>query len=93
MARMTLTEILKDPMINVNLTTGVACTEDQRIVQGFEEINEFIDQHQRKPGETDRPSVAERGLQIRLEGLLVNTEKHLLLHVHDRHGLLVVAHA
>ena len=71
--------------------SSAASTEDQRIVQGFEEINAFIDLHERKPGETNTPSVSERGLQVRLVGLLGNIEKHELLRVHDRHGLLPCA--
>ncbi|RUM95011.1 MAG: GIY-YIG nuclease family protein [Thiothrix sp.] len=88
--KMTLTEILEDDdtLLMVKTPSRVASTEDQRIVQSFEEINIFIDRYTRKPGETDKPSVAERGLQLRLAGLRDNIGKHELLRAHDRHGLL-----
>jgi len=93
MTKMTLNEILEDndTLLMVKPPRSTASTEDQRIVQSFEEINNFIDQHERKPGEMDTPSVAERGLQVRLAGLLDSNEKHELLRVHDRHGLLPCA--
>ncbi len=88
--KMTLTEILEDDdtLLMVKAPGSAANTEDQRIVQSFEEINDFIDHHKRKPGETDKPSVAERGLQLKLVGLLDNIKNHDLLRAHDRHGLL-----
>lgn len=87
---MTLTEIFEsdDTLLLVNPSSSAVSTEDQRVIQSFDEINVFIDQHKHKPGEADEPSIAERGLQLRLAGLLVNAEKHALLRAHDRHGLL-----
>jgi hypothetical protein len=66
----------------------VASAEEQRILNGFEEINRFIDRHQRTPGETDKPSVSEQSLKMRLAGLLNKTDIHKQIRPHDRHKLL-----
>lgn len=85
-----LEDILEDDELlgDVKASTATASTEEQRILQCFEEINSFIDRHKRKPGDTEHPSVAERGLKIRLAGLLNEGKSHALLQGHDRHGLL-----
>lgn len=90
MRKMTLDEILADgnELLNVKLLTSAASTEEQRILNGFEEINRFIDRHKQKPGETDKPSVSEIGLRMRLAGLLNKTDIHEQLRSHDRHKLL-----
>ena len=86
---MKLDEVLADELFDdIKPAATAASTEEQRILQSFEEINRFIDHYKRKPGEADSPSVTERGLHIKLAGLLNGTEKHALLHKHDRHELL-----
>lgn len=90
MPRMTLNEILadNDVLLDVKLSTSRASTEEQRILNSFEEINRFIDHNKRKPGETDKPSVSEQGLRMKLAGLVNNAETHEMLRPHDTHGLL-----
>lgn len=90
MAKMTLAEIFDDDneLLNVKLSTSTASTEEQRILNSLAEINVFIDRHQRKPGATDKPSVSEQGLRIKLAGLLQQTAIHEQLRPHDKHGLL-----
>ncbi len=85
-----LDDVLADDELlgDVKLPATTASTEEQRILQSFEEINTFIDRYKHKPGETKKPSVSERGLQIKLDGLLGDTTRHELLRRHDRHGLL-----
>ncbi len=87
---MTLDEILAEEnmLLDVKRSTSTASTEEQRILNSFEEINRFIDRHNRKPGETDKPSVSERGLKMKLAGLLNNPDMHKQLRPHDRHKLL-----
>ncbi|MBB5052711.1 hypothetical protein HNQ36_002685 [Afipia massiliensis] len=90
MTRQTLDEILSDDsdLLDVKATNHAASTEHQRVIDSLEEINRFIDRFNRKPGETDRPSVSERGLQIKLNGLRNDLSLRDILVPHDRHGLL-----
>lgn len=91
MARPTLDEILSDDSDLLNVKAGsrnVASTEHQRVIDGLEEINRFVDRFNRMPGETDKPSVSERGLQIKLNGLRNDISLRDVLMPHDRHGLL-----
>lgn len=90
MSRMTLNEILadNDDLLDVKLSTSTASTEEKRILNSFEEINRFIDRFNRKPGETDKPSVSEQGLRMKLVGLVNNVETHEMLRPHDTHELL-----
>lgn len=90
MARPTLDEILSDDsdLLDVKASVSVASTEHQRVIDSLEEINRFIDRFKRKPGETDKPSVSERGLRMKLNGLLNNSSLRAMLLTHDRHGLL-----
>jgi len=87
---MTLDNVLADDdeLLNVKLSTSTASTEEQRILNSFEEINRFIDRFSRKPGDADAPSVTERGLKIKLSGLLNNSAAREMLLPHDRHSLL-----
>jgi hypothetical protein len=86
----TLTDILADDdtLLMVKPSARVSSTDDQRILQKLEDINSFIDQHGRKPGETEQPTVAERNLKTQWEGLIQNVDKHPWLRAHDRHNLL-----
>lgn len=92
MGRMSLDDILAedDSLLDVKLSSAVSSTQDQRIVSEFKEINVFIDNHGCKPGETKKPSVSERGLRLRLDGLLEQTNHHDSLRPFDRHNLLPV---
>lgn len=90
MPRMTLDDVLADDseLLDVKLSTSTPSTEEQRVLNSFEEINRFIDRFHRNPGETEKPSVSEQGLKMKLAGLLNSLEKHEILRLHDRHGLL-----
>lgn len=92
MSKPTLDEILgdSDPLLNVKAAAKTASTEQQRILDTFAEINQFIDRHERKPGDIDKPSVAERALRMKLNGLLPDAAARELLLPHDRHGLFPV---
>ncbi len=78
MARPTLDEILADNddlgLLDVKLSSSTATTEEDRIRQQLEEINSFIDKHGRIPGDTERPSVSEKSLQLRLNALQNNAQ-------------------
>lgn len=90
MARPTLDEILfeNSDLLDVKPGSNVASTEHQRVIDSLEEINRFVDRFNRKPGETGKPSVSERGLQIKLNGLRNDVSLREVLMPHDRHGLL-----
>ncbi|MCP3385930.1 GIY-YIG nuclease family protein [Bradyrhizobium sp. CCGUVB4N] len=95
MSKPTLDDLLSgsDPLLNVKLTTKTVSSEQQRIVDTFAEVNTFIDRHKRKPGDTDKPSVSERALRMKLNGLLNDPAVHETLLPHDRHALLPAAPA
>jgi hypothetical protein len=89
MPKPTLDEIMADDeLLGVKSVGAVPSTEEQRILDSFEEINRFIDRFNRKPGDTEKPPVSERGLQMRMNGLLNDAKSHDLLLPHDRHGLV-----
>lgn len=90
---MKLDDILADEDLlgDIKSTVTAVSTEEQRIIQSFEEINLFIDRYKRQPGETKKSSVSEHHLQTKLNGLLDKSEKHTLLRKHDRHGVLPTA--
>jgi hypothetical protein len=90
MARPTLDEILSDnsDLLDVKPGSNIASTEHQRVIDSLEEINRFVDRFNRKPGESDKPSVSERSLQIKLNGIRNDVSLRDVLMPHDRHGLL-----
>jgi hypothetical protein len=89
MARLTIDDIFDDDLIG-NVAPRQARTGDEdRIRQGFEDINQFIDRHGHKPGEGDqKASVAERSLQFKLKGMSDDPVVAESLAPYDRHGLL-----
>lgn len=90
MPRPTLDDVLSDDdeLLDVKAASTAASTEHQRVIDSFQEINRFIDRFKRKTGETEKPSVSERGLQIKLNGLLNDQSLREILLPIDRHGLL-----
>lgn len=95
MPRLTLDDVLADDddLLDVKAATTARTTEEERIISSFEEINRFIDRFGHAPGKAEKPSVAERGLQMRLAGLLNDAASRALLQSHDRHSLLPAAPA
>jgi hypothetical protein len=93
MPRPTLDDILadSDPLLDVKPAARTASTEQQRILDTFAEVNQFIDRFKRKPGDADKPSVSERGLRMKLNGLMNDSAARDLLLPHDRHQLLAAA--
>lgn len=57
-----------------------------RLVSSFEEINAFIEQHEREPQKST--NMNERALHVRLEGLRQNPEKIEYLKPYDRFNIL-----
>ncbi len=92
MPKPTLDDILgdSDPLLDVKAAVKAASTEHQRILDTFSEINQFIDRNKRKPGDTDKPSVSERGMRMKLNGLVNDSGARDLLMSLDRHKLFPV---
>jgi hypothetical protein len=72
-------------LLNVKSTSS-AKTEDQRLVQSFDEINEFYKKHDREPKQVN--DINERGLYSRLQGIRTNPEKVEALKKYDVNNLL-----
>ncbi len=76
-----------DPFGLLNIkSTSSAKTEDQRLVQSFDEINEFYKKHDREPKQVN--DINERGLYSRLQGIRTNPEKVEALKKYDINNLL-----
>ncbi len=90
MPRMSLDDVLSDDdeLLDVKVSSSVSSTEEQRVLALFQEVNVFMDRFGRKPGDADTPSITERGLKMKLEGLLRNPEHHHFLKTYDRHHIL-----
>ena len=90
MSKPTLDDILAggDPLLDVKVAARTASSEQQRILDTFTEVNQFIDRFKRRPGDTDKPSVSERGLRMKLNGLMNDSAARDLLLPYDRHQLL-----
>jgi hypothetical protein len=90
MPRLTLDEVLADTdeLLDVKAPADAPGSEEQRVLASFAEINRFITRFKRRPGETEKPSVSEQGLRIKLAGLLSNSDLHEALYPFDEHGLL-----
>lgn len=66
-------------------TSGIP-TADERLKASFEEVNDFIDKHQREP-QKNMKVMQEMQLFSRLKGLRDNPEKMESLRAYDRHNL------
>ena len=84
-----LEEILKDDPLGligeVENKTSTAQTEQERLINKFEEINIFYEQHKRTPQKGD---IAEMTLYFRLNDLLQQPKKIKILKPYDRYSLL-----
>lgn len=81
-----------DPLglLEVKPVSSSARNEDERLVASLEEINDFIDKHQREP-QKNMKEMQEMQLYSRLKGLRENLEKIESLRSHDRHNLFATA--
>lgn len=80
--------IENDPLGLLNVKAKVATTsENQRLIDSFEEVNHFIDEKGKAP-ESNRRNIKEHSLHTRLKNFKNNTEHSEILQPYDRHGLL-----
>lgn len=90
--RYSLEEILNDDPLGLlmvekkKFTTSI--TEDDRLIDSFEEINKFIDENQREP-ERNQLKMGEFKLYSRLKSLKEDFDKMDKLKEYDRHNLLL----
>jgi hypothetical protein len=75
-------------LLNVKATSP-SKTEDQRLVQTFEEVNQFYVQNNREPQQVN--DINERVLYSRLQGIRNNSEKMESLKKYDVNNLLDVS--
>lgn len=75
-------------LLDVKPATSNIKSEDERLVNSFEEINQFFAANQREPNPQN--GMNERKLFTRLQGIRDNPEKVANLLVHDRFGLLKI---
>ena len=81
-----LQDIFNDPLFSDVKPTELKPTSDDRLVQSFEEINAFYEQHKRLPSETK--GMKEKLMSSRLQGFLSDSEKLCQLLPYDRFELL-----
>ena len=86
MPKLTLDDILADAdaLLDVKPPVSPASSEQQRILDSFEEVNRFVDRHKRLPADTETPSVSERSLRLKFNGMLNDTSIRGGLLPHDR---------
>lgn len=87
----TLDDILSDSdfgdLFNTKPVTSII-TADDRLIESFNEINKFIDEHGHEP--SNMLEMNERKLAKRLEGIRNEHDKSLSLISYDKHNLLQI---
>ena len=80
-----------DPLglLNVKAKKSSARTSDERLASSFDEINDFIEKHEREP-EPNPGNITEYKLYSRLKSLRKDEEKMMALEPQDKYGLLNV---
>ena len=85
-----LNEIFEnDPLclLDVNPKKSAARTSDERLAASFDEINDFIEKHEREP-KPNITNISEYKLYSTLKGLRDNNEKMMALEPQDKYELL-----
>jgi len=88
MNKTTLDDIFSDDefgLLDVKPKTSNVKTEEDRLIDAFEEINLFIDKNEREPSTS---SMSEYGLYAKLKNFRENEEDKKILKPFDRHDLL-----
>ena len=74
-------------LLDTNPKTSSVRTEDERLASSFQEINDFVAEHEREP-EPNTKNISEFQLYSRLKGIRENIEKSVVLEPRDTYGLL-----
>lgn len=74
--KLSLDDIIEDDDLGIlddKSTSSQVKTADTRLLESFEEINSFIDEHNREPGQGN--GITEMRLYMRLKGFRENDKK------------------
>lgn len=87
--KLSIDDIFEDDdlgILNDKSTSSQAKTADTRLLESFEEVNTFIDEHNREPEQGN--GITEMRLYLRLKGFRDNDKKKFALKHTDRHNVL-----
>lgn len=86
--KLTIEDIFDDDdfgLLESKVKTSTVKTDEERLIDSFEEINVFIDKNKREPSKS---SMSEYGLLAKLKNFRENEEQKKVLKPFDRHNLL-----
>lgn len=86
--KLTIDDIFNDDdfgLLDSKVKTSTAKTDEDRLIDSFEEINVFIDKNEREPSKS---SMSEYGLMAKLKNFRENEDQKKILKPYDRHNLL-----
>ncbi|MBX2971221.1 MAG: GIY-YIG nuclease family protein [Cyclobacteriaceae bacterium] len=86
--KISLDDIFNDDdfgLLDSTAKTSTVKSEDDRLIDSFEEINTFVDKNGREPNSS---SMSEYGLLARLKNIRQNEQQKITLKPFDRHNLL-----
>lgn len=86
--KLTLDDIFNDDdfgLLESKVKSNSVKSDEDRLIDSFEEINLFVDKHEREPGKT---SMSEYGLLAKLKNFRENEGQKKVLKPFDRHNLL-----
>ena len=86
--KLTIEDIFDDDdfgLLDSKVKTSSVKTDEDRLIDSFEEINTFFDKNQREP---NKSSMSEYGLMAKLKNFRENEAQKKILKPYDRHNLL-----
>lgn len=86
--KLTIDDIFNDDdfgLLDSKVKTSAVKTDEDRLIDSFEEINVFIDKNEREP---NKSSMSEYGLMAKLKNFRENEAQKKILKPYDRHNLL-----
>ena len=86
--KLTIDDIFNDDdfgLLDSKVKTSTVKTDEERLIDSFEEINVFVDKNDREPSKS---SMSEYGLLAKLKNFRENEEQKKILKPFDRHNLL-----
>lgn len=86
--KLTIDDIFNDDdfgLLDSKVKASTVKTDDERLIDSFEEINVFIDKNDREP---NKSSMSEYGLMAKLKNFRENDTQKKILKPYDRHNLL-----
>ncbi|PKA99649.1 T5orf172 domain-containing protein [Flavobacteriaceae bacterium MAR_2009_75] len=86
--KLTIDDIFNDDdfgLLDSKVKSSTVKTDEDRLIDSFEEINVFIDKNEREP---NKSSMSEYGLMAKLKNFRENEDQKKILKPYDRHNLL-----